>query len=206
MKKTTRRIAYWLVGIALALVLLYANGRLVERVSAQTDEAEPQEVVVMWKHTEVITYEPVKKDYEIILPENVVSMDDFDRNVCLLAQTLWGESRGMSDYENSLVAWCICNRVDSSAFPDSIEAVIKQVGQFHGYNAKHPIDQRLYDIAKDVLIRWQMEKQCIGSVGRTLPENMLFFYGLNGHNKYRKTNSGAGRYDFTDELPSPYSE
>lgn len=202
-------IATTALGISIGLLLssvawvntTYASSETV----ALPDDPTPVEVEVVWREVEVIKYEPVSIEAEqVILPEDVAQLDDFERDVCLVAQTLWGESRGMDDYENSLVAWCICNRVDSPAFPDTIERVVKQSGQFYGYKAQHPIDARLYGIARDVLLRWHLEKCGVQNVGRTLPSDYLFFYGKDLHNKYRKTNSGEGKYDFTNVLPNPY--
>ena len=196
---------YEFVGWGFNALVQHRANKEMSAYAQQTEEKEAQDVKVVWEHKEVIEYAAVSKsDEAVILPEDVSEMDGFERDVCLLAQTLWGESRGMNDYENSLVAWCICNRVDSAKFPDTVEAVIKQSGQFHGYNASNPIDERLYKIARDVLVRWHMEKELIGDVGRTLPEEYLYFYGKDLHNKFRITNSGQGLYDFTDILPNPY--
>ena len=210
---TTYTILIAIIAIVAYELFCYAADAFVEwkvskdvEVYAQSIEpTEPQDVKVVWEENIVVSYEPVTETgADIILPEDVVSMDGFERDVCLLAQTLWGESRGMDDYANSLVAWSICNRVDSPLFPDTIEGVIKQSGQFHGYSASHPISERLYGIAKDVLLRWHLEKCGIENVGRTLPREYLYFYGKDGVNKFRIYNSGAGITDFTDVLPNPY--
>lgn len=151
------------------------------------------------------TYEPVEPYEFILLPEDLYDFKDLETNIAIMAQTIYGEARDMSTYEMSLVAWCICNRVDSPHFPSTIEEVIKQKGQFHGYSADKPIEKRCFEVAKDVIIRWNMESQIIGNVGRTLPKEYLYFYGKDGHNKYRvKNDDPNGRWDFTDILPNPY--
>ena len=200
-------LVYEFTGWALKAIVKHVANRELEVYAQELEKNEAEEIKVVWEHKEIVEYQPVAAAEEkIILPEDVANMDGFERDICLVAQTLWGESRGMSDYENSLVAWCICNRVDSPLFPDTVEAVIKQSGQFHGYNANNPVDSRLYKIARDVLIRWHVEKELVGDTGRTLPEDYLYFYGKDFHNKFRTTNSGAGYYDFTEELSNPYHE
>lgn len=172
-------------------------------ISFPSKEKTPEEMTVIWK--DEISYIPTEPCEGMILPEDILEMDGFNEAVCLIAQVLWGESRGLSDYENSLVAWCILNRVDSLEFPNTIKDVIFQPGQFSGYKASNPIDARLYDISKDVIIRWNMEGLITGQVGRTLPKEYLYFYGKDGHNKFRVRNSDPeGFYDFTDIYPNPY--
>lgn len=213
-KEAIKTVVRWVVGITAALALLYVNGGLASLIEACAKSAEPQaitepqEVKVVWEEKVVIEYEPIYMEgtEKQVMPENMDELEDFIRDMCLVAQTLWGEARGMSTYEQSLVAWCIMNRVDSPQFPNTIEEVIKQSGQFHGYSPNYPIDAHLFDVAQDVICRWKYEPIALGNIGRTLPKDYLYFYGKDGHNKYRKSNSGAGIYDFTDILPNPYSE
>ena len=168
-------------------------------------EVDPEYLKRVLTPPEVIKYEPVEPYEFILLPEDLYDFEDLETNIAIMAQTIYGEARDMSTYEMSLVAWCICNRVDDPHFPSTIEEVIKQKGQFHGYSADKPIEKRCYDVAKDVIIRWNMESQIIGNVGRTLPKEYLYFYGKDGHNKYRvKNDDPNGRWDFTDILPNPY--
>jgi hypothetical protein len=204
--KVVNNIAFTAVGVGFGFLIMASSMLYTERNSAEVyAQDKPKEVTVVWEHTEVVKYEPVTADdVKIILPEDVAELEGFERDACLLAQMAWGESRGMDTYERSLSMWCALNRVDSSRFPNTIEAVVKAPYQFVGYKASNPVDSELYELAKDVLVRWWAEKNGVENVGRTLPSEYLFFYGKNGHNWYRKTNSGAGRYDFTDILPSPY--
>lgn len=206
--RVVNNIAFTAVGVGIGFLLMASSMLYTERNStAVYAQDKPKEVTVVWEHTEVVKYEPVTADdVKIILPEDVAELEGTEKDICLMAQTLYGECRDMSDYEISLCAWNILNRVDSSRFPDTIEGVIKQPFQYHGYSANKPVVSRYYEMAKDVLVRWWAEKNGVENVGRTLPSEYLFFYGKNGHNWYRKTNSGAGRYDFTNELANPYEQ
>lgn len=181
----------------------------VEKIKTRSATASEIDAVKKYVNKEakevIIKYEPVEPYEFILLPEDLYDFEDLETNIAIMAQTIYGEARDMSTYEMSLVAWCICNRVDSPQFPSTIEEVIKQKGQFHGYSADKPIEKRCYEVAKDVIIRWNMESQIIGNVGRTLPKDYLYFYGKDGHNKYRvKNDDPNGRWDFTDILPNPY--
>lgn len=206
--KDVNNIAFTAVGVGIGFLIMASSMLYTERNSAEVyAQDKPKEVTVVWEHTEVVKYEPfTADDVKIIMPEDVAELEGFERDACLLAQMAWGESRGMDTYERSLSMWCALNRVDSSRFPNTIEAVVKAPYQFVGYKASNPVDSELYELAKDVLVRWWAEKNGVENVGRTLPSEYLFFYGKNGHNWYRKTNSGAGRYDFTDELANPYEQ
>ena len=202
MKGKRALIALACCAITIELATLAIGSTFASDATAEIPQVEPQ-IVYIWDEQHIV-YDPAMRDENAILPETLAAMDSTERDICLLAQTLWGESRGMSDYENSLVAWCILNRVDCERFPNTVEAVVTAPSQFVGYRASNPIDERLYNIAKDVFIRWQMEKQVVGIIGRTLPQEYLYFYGKNGHNWFRQNYKGAGCCDFTDQYANPY--
>lgn len=110
-----------------------------------------------------------------------------DKEINMIAQTIWGEARGLSTIEQSMVVWCILNRVDDGYWGDSVAEVITYPNQFHGYHKSYPIEEEFVALARDVVTRWQMEKYCTGNIGRTLPSKYLYFNAKNGHNVF-KTN------------------
>lgn len=120
-----------------------------------------------------------------------------------IAKTLWGECRGCSTTEQAAVAWCILNRVDA-AFGDSVERVVTFPNQFLGYDEDNPVADEQYEIALDVLARWEREKQGETDVGRVLPPDYLWFHGDGQHNYFRNKYQGGARWDWS--LPSPYAE
>ena len=115
----------------------------------------------------------------------------------MMAKTVWGEARGLNEYEQSLVAWCILNRFDHGGFGTSIKAVISAQYQFQGYKESFPVDEDILRLCKDVLYRWENETE-----GRTLPKEYLYFYGDGRHNYYTTEYQGGETYDFS--LPNPY--
>jgi hypothetical protein len=102
-----------------------------------------------------------------------VNMTVSDKELDMIAKTVWGEARGCSILEQSAVVWCILNRVDSGR--GTIAQVITAYEQFHGYSSNNPVTEKQLAIAKDVVARWLLEKYTYGDVGRTLPKEYLYF-------------------------------
>ena len=114
-------------------------------------------------------------------PEMYFSEDD----VIAMAKMLWGEARGCSVDNQMQCVWCVLNRVDDPRFPDTIQGVLSQPSQFHGYSPNFPVTDELYAVALDVLTRWSLEKQGV-TVERELPNTYLWFTGYNGSNHFRE--------------------
>lgn len=127
----------------------------------------------------------------------------------IIAQILYHECRGLPKLEQSAVVWTILNRVDSAEryFPDTIEDVCKQkIGKYYmfAYRPDAPIEEDLYLLAVDVLVRWEREKRGETDAGRTLPADYLYFWGDGKHNHFRKEYQGKVYWDWS--LPDPYKE
>lgn len=106
-------------------------------------------------------------------------------DVVAMAKMLWGEARGCALDNQQKAVWCVLNRVDDSRFPDTIQGVLSQPSQFHGYSPDFPVWDELKDVALDVLTRWSLEKQGV-TVERELPNTYLWFTGYNGSNHFRE--------------------
>ena len=120
----------------------------------------------------------------------------------LIAKTIYGEARGCPKTEQAAVAWCILNRVGVQGFADSIEGVITQPYQFSGYSASNPVLPELYDVAADVLTRWEREKLGATDVGRVLPAEYKWFSGDGEHNWFRDAYYRGNVWEW--ECTSPY--
>lgn len=125
--------------------------------------------------------------------EGLVSKEE----ITMLAKTVWGEARGLSEYEQSLVVWCILNRFDNGKFGSSIKEIITKPYQFQGYKESFPVDEDILRLCEDVVYRWENSLE-----GRTLPAEYLYFYGDGKHNYYTTDYKGGTTYDFS--LPNPY--
>ena len=108
-----------------------------------------------------------------------------DADVVAMAKMLWGEARGCTRDNQAMAVWCVLNRVDDSRFPDTIQGVLSQPSQFHGYSPNFPVWDELKEVALDVLTRWSLEKQGV-TVERELPNTYLWFTGYNGSNHFRE--------------------
>ena len=108
-----------------------------------------------------------------------------EEDVAAVAKMLWGEARGCTRDNQIKCAWVVCNRVDDERFPDTIQGVLSQPHQFHGYSESFPVTDELYNIAFDVLTRWSYEKQGI-PVRRELPSSFLWFTGNGQENIFRE--------------------
>ena len=112
--------------------------------------------------------------------EMYVTEDD----VIAMAKMLWGEARGWTRDNQVMAVWCVLNRVDDPRFPDTIQGVVSQPSQFHGYSPDFPVWDELYAVALDVLTRWSLEKQGVTVERELLPE-YVFFTGDGIQNNFR---------------------
>lgn len=134
-------------------------------------------------------------------PEINIAVSEED--AIYIAKTIWGEARGCTKIEQAAVAWCILNRVDNDNeyLPDTVEGVVTQENQFHGYSKDFPVDDDIYDLAVDVLERWGREKIGEGNVGRVLPKEYLYFYGDGKHNHFTIDWKDKSTWDWSLENP-----
>lgn len=120
-----------------------------------------------------------------------------------IARLLLRECGGVpSKTEQACVVWCVLNRVDKHG--SSIYEVLRSPNQFAFYESTEVQDD-LYDLAKDVLSRWNDEQNGVSDVGRVLPKEYTYFHGDGVHNYFR--NSFDGDYEIWDySLESPYED
>ena len=153
------------------LILLAIDGGVIE---ADADGVPPEVDTNGLCVVEIA--EPAEPEYEMYFTE---------ADVIALAQMLYGEARGCTVDNQMKCVWCVLNRVDDSRFPDTIQGVLSQPSQFHGYSPDFPVWDNLYAVALDVLTRWSMEKQG-ADVARELPDTYCWFTGFNGSNHFRE--------------------
>lgn len=169
------------------VILISVKGRQTaeEPPVVETSTVTPQVI-------DVIIEEPVEET-----PKYEIDRSDVE----MLARLTWGEARGCTTTEQAAVMWCVLNRVDSEdpLFPDTIQEVITQKNQFHGYNINNPIWPELEDLARDVLMRWLTNEE-----GRVLPLEYCWFSGDGLHNYFRDA-YGLKKANIWDwSLESPY--
>lgn len=123
----------------------------------------------------------------------------------MLAKTIWAEACGVpSTARQAAVAWCALNRLDAGTFGDTLAEVLSKPYQF-AYDPASPVTDEFLALADDVLHRWYLEQNGVEGVGRTLPEDYLFFEGDGLENHFRKEYEKTGdTWDWS--LPDPYGE
>ena len=165
-------------------------------------ETEEEEAEVDEPIEEVVVVETPTPTPEVV--ETPEPVRDWTTEAEHIAKTVYGEARGCSKTEQAGVIWCILNRVDSESalFADDIVGVVTQYQQFHGYSPNHPVTEELFELALDVIDRWQREKDGEEDVGRVLPVEFMWFYGDGRHNHFRDKYENGTRWSWS--LPSPY--
>lgn len=128
-----------------------------------------------------------------------------DEEITLAAQTVWGEARGIeSRMEQAAVVWCALNRVD--AWGDSLGKIVTAPNQF-AYSAGNPtvddFGRDLTELVRDVIDRWEREKNGETDVGRVLPAEYLYFGG-DGERNWFRTDYDSFENVWSWALPNPY--
>ena len=80
---------------------------------------------------------------------------EIEQEATLIAQLMYGMDRpAHSDGDRREMVWCVLNRVDNPAYPDTILEVCEQEKQWIGFSHDNPILAHLYDIALAELKKW----------------------------------------------------
>ena len=120
--------------------------------------------------------------------------DDLVETAALLA---WGEYSGSDYAQRTAPIWCACNRAD--AWGLTLEEVMHS-DAFHGLLTERVVPAEWYDLARETLARWELEKMGYIDVGRTLPSEYLYFGGNGVVNVYRTEYIGGVEYVPEDEI------
>ena len=163
----------FIILLALLLCIVYARATWEQPAPAPTVAAEETA-----KHEQPEATEPLEEPIYYVM---YFTEDD----VAAMAKMLWGEARGCTRDNQIKCAWVVLNRVDDERFPDTIQGVLEQPSQFHGYDPSFPVTDELYSVAFDVLTRWSYEKQGV-PVRRELAESFLWFTGNGSENIFRE--------------------
>jgi len=109
-----------------------------------------------------------------------------DRDIDLIAKTVWGEARGTSPKEQKLVVWTILQRVDADRWSNTIEGVITARRQFHGYSPRHPVCVHIRALVASELADWAdgAEPPTLYPFAPSVP--YFYFWGDGRHNWFRE--------------------
>lgn len=151
--------------------------------TVQAEEAADEQVTVKLENADPAR---VCSVYDIEAAEAGQVNDAIEDDMDLLAKLVWGEARGENAEEQSKVVWCVLNRCDDAAFPDTIRDVVTQdkpVRQFSGYNASNPVDESIRDICIEVWNQYCAEQRG-ETVYRTLGREFMYFHAAGGDNLF----------------------
>ena len=83
----------------------------------------------------------LKVQQMVAVPEPSAELEMYftEDDVIAMAKMLWGEARGCTRDNQAMAVWCVLNRVDDPRFPDTIQGVLSQPSQFHGYSTDFPV-------------------------------------------------------------------
>lgn len=165
-----------IVLLALLICIVYARATWEGEVSPSPAPTVSAEEPVEPEQSEAPEPSEAPVYYEMYFTED---------DVAEVAKMLWGEARGCTRDNQIKCVWVVLNRVDDERFPDTIQGVLSQPHQFHGYSESFPVTDELYSVAFDVLTRWSYEKQGI-PVRRELPSSFLWFTGDGVTNYFRE--------------------
>lgn len=76
-----------------------------------------------------------------------------DAEANLLAKVLYGVRENSTD-DLITCCWCVFNRVDNPAFPNTLEEVVNTPKQWMRYSADNPVLDSLYKLAREQLNEW----------------------------------------------------
>lgn len=114
-----------------------------------------------------------------------------DELVAEAALLAWGEYSGSDYAQRTAPIWCACNRADAWGLP--LDEVMHS-DAFHGLLTERSVPEEWYDLARETLARWELEKMGYIDVGRTLPSEYLYFGGNGVVNVYRTEYIGGVEY------------
>lgn len=209
-------IIFAIVGIVLIIALLLAIGwelKHPDAVEVKETPIEVPETTVIIEPTTVVQHTVYVDETDYAEPsvtqtEEQIIVDIPAETVRMCAKMLYGECRGAkTTAEKAACLWVALNRVDAGY--GTLSEVVKAKGQFTGYRKSNPVDDELVALARDVLIRWHMERAGLENVGRVIPSDYLYFrQDTSGKNtNVFRTKYAATNCEYWDwSLPSPYEE
>ena len=143
---------------------------------------------------------PVPPETSVYTPNTYPSQQDVlnsameaipDELVAEAALLAWGEYSGSDYAQRTAPIWCACNRAD--AWGLTLDEVMHS-DAFHGLLTEREVPAEWYDLSRETLARWELEKLGYIDVGRTLPSEYLYFSGDGTVNVYRTQYTGGLTY------------
>lgn len=127
-----------------------------------------------------------------------------EQEIDMIARVVGVEAGGLDKFHQSLVIWCILNRVDAGIYGGkTVTEVLIAPLQFHGDNCACPLNPEIRELVVDVIHRWHLEKISGHDVGRTLPREYVYYWGDGEYNHFRIENTDQFYYQWQGKF-NPY--
>lgn len=81
-------------------------------------------------------------------------VSQIEREAEYIAKVIYGTAPNHSSSDQRAVVWCILNRVEHYAHPNTVAEVCEQPKQWMGYSSENPVLTELYDLALAELKIW----------------------------------------------------
>lgn len=91
----------------------------------------------------------LRNEYETVPPEELIKVE-----AEYIAKVLYGAAKDNNERDQRTVVWCILNRVDNPAYPNTVKGVCEQASQWMGYSNNNPVLTSFYNIAMKELEVW----------------------------------------------------
>lgn len=167
----------------------------------QDDSTEDTEPAIETETSEIEDVVETTPPAETTAEESTHIQYYTEQDVIDIAKVLYRECRGIeSDTEKACVVWTILNRVDT--YSSNVYSVVREANQY-AFSENTPVWDELVELARDVLERWNFEKNGEECVGRVLPKEYLYFEGDGTHN-YFKDNHVYPCNIWNYSIESPY--
>lgn len=188
------------IGIVAVVLLLILAALVTNRAFAVN---EPPELIIPQAPAHAasgLLIAPVPPETSADTPNTYPSQEDVlnaameaipDELVAEAALLAWGEYSGTDYAQRTAPIWCACNRAEAWGLP--LDEVMHS-DAFHGLLTEREVPEEWYDLARETLARWELEKMGYIDVGRTLPSEYLYFGGNGEYNTYRTQYTGGLTY------------
>ena len=81
-------------------------------------------------------------------------VSQIEREAEFIAKVIYGTARNHADSDKRAVVWCILNRVEHYAHPNTVEGVCEQPKQWMSYSSDNPVLADIYELALNELKIW----------------------------------------------------
>lgn len=154
-KATERLSTLWLCCLIIAIPVIIATAWQSNRYKAQIEEINAN-------HEQEITNlrAEMKETYETQIAELKQfyeyggDVSQIEREAEYIAKVIYGTARNHAASDKRAVVWCILNRVEHYAHPNTIEGVCEQPKQWMSYSSDNPVLTENYELALEELKIW----------------------------------------------------